>query len=146
MVIITLYEENMGFRLGKRSLQRLTGVHPDLLKVVNMAIRISKQDFSVIEGMRTLETQKDYVKRGVSETMNSRHLTGHAVDLYPYPIHGDVDDIPSEQWNLIADAMHAASEHYGILCHWGHDLWGWDKPHYQLDWTRYPKGVQHNEH
>lgn len=74
----------MAFVLSKRSLQRLEGVHPDLVKVVKRAIQLTRVDFTVLEGLRTLERQKQLVAAGASKTMNSRHLTGHAVDLGAY--------------------------------------------------------------
>ena len=69
------------FTLGHRSKQRLKGVHPDLVKVVERAIRITAVDFAVLEGLRTPERQQALVEAGASQTLNSRHLTGHAVDL-----------------------------------------------------------------
>ena len=71
------------YKLSQRSLDRLIGVNPNLVKVVKRAIQISEIDFMVVEGLRTKETQAEYVKKGVSKTMNSYHLTGHAVDLAP---------------------------------------------------------------
>ena len=71
--------------LGKRSTDNLKGVHPDLVKVVQRAISITKQDFAVIEGLRSKERQEQLVKEGKSQTTNSRHLTGHAVDIVPWP-------------------------------------------------------------
>ena len=56
-------------------------MHPDLVRVVERAIQITTQDFRVQEGLRTRERQAELVARGASRTMNSRHLTGHAVDL-----------------------------------------------------------------
>ena len=72
------------FILGKRSRERLVGVHPDLIIVMSFAIYETDIDFAVIEGMRTLERQKELVKQGASKTLKSRHLTGHAVDIAPY--------------------------------------------------------------
>ena len=69
--------------LSQRSLDRLKGVHPDLVKSKGRAIEISEYDFMVVEGLRTKETQAEYVKKGVSQTMNSRHIIGQAVDLAP---------------------------------------------------------------
>lgn len=74
----------MSFRLGKGSLSRLEGVHPDLVALAKLAIRLSPVDFSIVEGLRSIETQRDYVARGASKTMNSRHLTGDAYDFCPY--------------------------------------------------------------
>ena len=74
------------YKLGQRSLQNLSGVHPDLVAVVKRAIEITEQDFSVIEGVRNIDRQRQLVKSGASQTMNSRHLTGHAVDIAPYPL------------------------------------------------------------
>ena len=71
----------MTFKLGARSLTRLRGVHPDLVKVVTRAIEISTLDFTVLEGVRSLERQQALVEAGASQTLKSRHLTGHAVDL-----------------------------------------------------------------
>jgi peptidoglycan L-alanyl-D-glutamate endopeptidase CwlK len=74
----------MSFILGQRSLSELEGVHSDLVAVVKRAIEITPQDFSVHDGIRTIEQQKELVKSGASKTLNSRHITGHAVDLVPY--------------------------------------------------------------
>ena len=73
----------MTYRLSQRSMQNLSGVHPDLVAVVKRAIEITEQDFSVIEGIRNIDRQRKLVAQGKSQTMNSRHLTGHAVDLAP---------------------------------------------------------------
>ena len=73
----------MSFYLGKHSLENLRGVHPDLVKVVKRAIHLTKVDFKVIEGKRTEACQRQLVVNGKSQTMNSRHLTGHAVDCAP---------------------------------------------------------------
>ena len=72
-----------GFVLSDRSLKNLQGVNPNLVKVVKRAIQISNTDFAVIEGLRTKERQRELVRKGASKTMNSRHLTGHAVDIVP---------------------------------------------------------------
>ena len=77
----------MTYKLGKRSLSRLEGVNNGLVSVVKEAISVTQQDFSVIEGLRSIERQRDLVQRGASQTMKSKHLTGHAVDLAAY-VHG----------------------------------------------------------
>jgi peptidoglycan L-alanyl-D-glutamate endopeptidase CwlK len=82
----------MPYTLGNRSLQNLSGVHPDLVAVVKRAVEITEQDFSVIEGIRNINRQRELVKTGKSTTMNSRHLTGHAVDIAPWPISWDCKD------------------------------------------------------
>ncbi len=72
------------YKFGKRSRRRLKGVHPDLVKVVEECLHL--MDISIIEGVRSIEKQRDYVKTGASKTMKSKHLTGDALDLSPYPI------------------------------------------------------------
>lgn len=72
------------YRLGKTSNKRLIGVKDDLVAVVRMAIQITTQDFSVFSGLRTIEEQRALYESKQSRTMNSRHLTGDAVDLVPY--------------------------------------------------------------
>ena len=71
----------MTFYFGTRSKERLQGVHPDLVKVLEEAIKESPLDFSITEGLRTRERQKALFDAGKSQTMNSRHLTGKAVDI-----------------------------------------------------------------
>ena len=76
----------MAFVLGERSKAELIGVEPGLVALVELAIQITPQDFSVHDGLRTIEQQREYVARGASRTMDSRHLKqddgyGHAVDL-----------------------------------------------------------------
>lgn len=105
------------FKLGTKSLQRLTGVHPDLVKVVKLAIQYTPVDFTVHEGLRSLATQREYVRRGASQTMDSRHLTGHAVDLCAL-VAGDI----RWEWDLyppIAEAMRLAAIDLGIPVRWG---------------------------
>lgn len=120
------------FKWGIRSLQRLSGVHPDLVAVCNRALEISEVDIVVLEGLRSRERQKELVAKGASKTMNSRHLTGHAVDLAPWPISWEREDfIP------IVEAMSKAAEELGVAIVHGHD-WGWDSPHHELDRKVYP--------
>lgn len=79
----------MAYRLGRKSLKELDGVHPALVGVVKGAIKITEQDFTVHDGIRTIAEQEEYVRTGVSWTMKSLHLPqkdglSHAVDLVPY--------------------------------------------------------------
>ncbi len=129
------------YKLGTRSRNNLIGVAPDLQRVVELAITISDQDFTVVEGVRSLERQKRLYASGASTTMNSRHLTGHAVDLIPYPFHGDFDGdgVPNiEDWDQyypIATAMKTAALQLGIEIEWGGDWRSFkDGPHWQLPW------------
>lgn len=71
----------MPYSLGERSRQRLQGVHPDLVKVVERAIQITPVDFTVLEGLRTIQRQQELLASGATTTLKSRHLTGHAIDL-----------------------------------------------------------------
>ena len=125
------------FSLGPRSKARLQGVNPDLVKVVERAIKLSEVDFTVIEGLRTLERQRKLVDSGASQTLKSRHLTGHAVDLAAW-----VDDQVDWSWPLyhkIASAMKQASAQVGVPIEWGGDWVSFkDGPHWQLPWKQYP--------
>ena len=124
----------MGYVLGTKSRRRLHGVHPDLVLVVNKAIEITTQDFTVLEGLRTLERQQQLYNTGKSKTMNSRHLTGHAVDLAPWPITWDW-----EYFYPIAEAMKDASDEVGVPIEWGGDWKSFpDGPHFQLPHKDYP--------
>jgi len=123
------------YKLSLRSKQRLSGVHPDLVAVVKRAIEITEQDFSVTEGIRHIERQRQLVATGKSTTLNSRHLTGHAVDLVPYPVSWDW-----EHFYPIADAMKQAAEELDVDLEWGGDWKSFpDGPHFQLSWKKYSK-------
>jgi peptidoglycan L-alanyl-D-glutamate endopeptidase CwlK len=124
------------YKLGPRSLMMLKNVHPDLAKVVQHAIEVSEIDFTVLEGLRCIERQRELVKAGASQTMNSRHLDGHAIDLGAW-----VDNRIDWSWPLydkIAKAMKTASEQCGIPIEWGGDWKMKDGPHFQLPWKEYP--------
>lgn len=127
----------MTFNLSKRSLDRLAGVHEDLIKVVKRAIEISEIDFCVTEGLRTRERQEQLVKAGASKTTRSRHLTGHAVDLAAM-IGGEIRwDWPL--YDKLAKAMKAAAEELNVKIEWGGDWVSFkDGPHFQLPWKDYP--------
>lgn len=127
----------MGYRLSARSLARISDIHPDLRKVVTRAIGYTTVDFTVLEGIRTYGKQKDLFKAGASRTMNSRHLTGHAVDLGAW-VFGELRwDWPL--YDQIARAMFAAADEEAVPVQWGGDWASFkDGPHFQLPWAEYP--------
>lgn len=127
------------FKLSRRSLGNLEGVHPDLAAVVRLAIKKTKHDFTVIEGVRSRERQARLVKSGDSKTMNSRHLTGHAVDIVPLDDHGNVSWAWPRYYPL-ADTIKASADELGIPIEWGGDWTSFkDGPHWQLPWAEYAK-------
>ena len=128
----------MGFVLSRRSMKNLEGVHKDLVKVVQRALEITEVDFTVIEGVRSYEKQAQLLKTGATRTMNSRHLTGHAVDLAAW-VNGKIDWTWSYYYT-IAEAMKTAAKELGISVEWGGDWVTFkDGPHFQLSWKEYPK-------
>lgn len=127
----------MTFVLGAKSRAKLTGVHPDLIKVVERAIQLTPIDFTITEGVRSLARQKELFAAGASQTMNSRHLSGKAIDFaclvggkvrWDWPLYGKV-----------AAAFKQAALELGIPIVWGGD---WkslrDGPHVELDRRKYP--------
>ena len=133
----------MTYTLSARSLERLEGVHPDLLRVVKRAISISTIDFTVLEGLRTLARQKQYVEQGASKTLKSRHLTGHAVDLAPL-LDTDRDGDKEVSWawpqyHLLAKVIKEAAKIEKVPVEWGGDWRTFkDGPHWQLPHKLYP--------
>lgn len=125
------------YKLGPRSQMRLKGVHPDLVKVVERAIEVTTVDFTVLEGLRDPARQKVLVDSGASQTLNSRHITGHAVDLGAW-----VDNQVDWSWPLyfkIAAAMKEAAKQVGVPIEWGGDWRTFkDGPHFQLPKKEYP--------
>jgi peptidoglycan L-alanyl-D-glutamate endopeptidase CwlK len=112
----------MAYSLGAKSRAELNGVHPRLIKVVERAIELTEQDFGVHDGLRTPAEQQEYVRRGVSQTMNSRHMKqadgyGHAVDLVPY-VNGKL----RWEWEpiyVIAAAVNQAARELNVSLRWG---------------------------
>ena len=128
--------EDMGFKLSQISLDRLDGVHPQLVEVVKKAIEYTDVDFGVIYGVRDLETQKKLYESGKSQTMASKHLIqedgyAHAVDLMAY-------DGSNPSWDIvmyddIADAMKTAAKETGATIRWGaawtiDNIADWERP------------------
>lgn len=120
----------MTYQLGPRSRQRLAGVDPRLVAVVERAITLSSQDFTVIEGRRTLARQKELYAQGrtkpgpkVTWTLKSKHIDGLAVDLAPW-VNGAIDWSAGSRFDAIAKAMFAASADLGTPIRWGAD---WDR-------------------
>ena len=125
------------FKFSQRSENNLKGVNPDLVKIVRRALQISPVDFGITEGLRTVERQRQLVAAGKSQTMNSRHITGHAVDVFAYPTSAG-----SWEWKYyeqIATAFKQAAKELNIPVEWGGD---WktlkDGPHFQLPHAKYP--------
>lgn len=134
---------------------QLKHVHVRLVDIVIEASKRCPIPFDVIEGRRTKERQAQLVKAGASKTHDSRHLTGHAVDLWPKdPATGK--NLPSDAafpkgsaaakeadrrlWadlRIIATTMKAVAKERGVQLEWGGD-WGWDAPHFQLNRAAYP--------
>jgi peptidoglycan L-alanyl-D-glutamate endopeptidase CwlK len=125
----------MSYTLGAKSLLELAGVHPNLAHVVHRTIALTEQDFSVHDGLRTTAEQKEYVRRGVSKTMNSMHMKqadgfGHAVDLVPF-INGQL----RWEWKpifTIAVAVRKAAAELKVPLIWGGV---WDRDFLTIDPT-----------
>lgn len=125
------------FAFGPRSEERLQGVHPDLVKIVRRALQLSTVDFSVVEGLRSLARQRELVADGKSRTLRSRHITGHAVDLYPVSRAGA--EWVRQDFELVVQAMKQAAAELGLPLECGHDWRSFaDSPHHQLPALAYP--------
>jgi peptidoglycan L-alanyl-D-glutamate endopeptidase CwlK len=130
---------------NETSLALLEGVQLALRSVMIAARR--EIVFDVIEGLRTIERQRELVAQGVSRTMNSRHLTGHAVDVWPIdPVtqrrvhHEDANERERLLWvhlRRVAEVVKRTARDQGVHIDWGGD-WGWDAPHFELNRASYP--------
>lgn len=135
--------------------KKLEGVRKELVRVIKAASLTSEVPFTVIEGLRSKDRQAELVRQGASKTMNSRHLTGHAVDVWPLDP-GTMKPIPSgaafargssearsadaRLWSdlrKIAAHIKIAAKELGVMMEHGVD-WGWDAPHHQLNRKAYP--------
>jgi peptidoglycan L-alanyl-D-glutamate endopeptidase CwlK len=121
----------MTFSLSQKSIDTMNGVKDPLVNVVKRAIQISEIDFKVLEGVRTLERQKELYARKVTQTLNSKHLTGDAVDL------GALRDgqitWDKQSYATIAKAMKQAAKELQVNIRWGGDFKTFfDGPHFEL--------------
>ncbi|WP_213131953.1 M15 family metallopeptidase [Citrobacter sp. FP75] len=122
---------------SERSIIMLKSVHSDLAKLACKALELSIIDFGIIEGVRSIERQKQLFIEGKSKTLNSRHLSGHAIDVLAYPT-------TSGSWEFkyyqeISIAFKKASSMLDIPIEWGGDWKPFcDGPHFQLPWQQYP--------
>ena len=107
----------MAFKLSSRSKERLIGVDTDLVEVVERAIELTKVDFGVTEGLRSLEKQKELVARGASQTLKSKHLEGKAVDLVAYL--GSRISWEITFYDDIAEAVREAAKELDVRIRWG---------------------------
>ena len=125
-------------KYSPRSMNSLKGIHPDLRRVIDRALRDSPLDFVVIEGLRGVDRQRQLVADGFSKTMNSRHITGHAVDLMPIGPNGK----GSFAWSLydaLGPAVEAAAIKELVKITWGGRWKSFrDGPHFELHRTTYP--------
>jgi len=126
--------------LGGRSLLALEGVHPDLVKVI-ISTADDGHGFIVTEGRRTKARQAVLVAAGKSRTMNSRHISGHAVDLAVTLTGGGGISWDKEDYKYLAMQVKTVAANLGILVEWGGECFGpsfFDGPHFQLPWKNYP--------
>lgn len=127
----------MGYKLGTRSEQRLKGVHPDLVKVIRRTIELSPIDFTVLEGRRTVDRQRELFAKKATRTMRSRHIHGFAVDIAPL-----VDGVVRWDWplyNQLAKVVKKAAKEVKVPVEWGGDWTSFkDGPHWQLPAKLYP--------
>lgn len=136
------------FTLSQRSKNNLKGVHVDLARVIVRAIQITPVDFMVIEGVRTAERQRELFNAvpKKTQTMNSRHLTGHAVDCAPL-VNGAIPWNDKAKFKAVSDAVFLAAKELNIRIRWGGD-WNengrsddekfYDGPHFELRKQDYP--------
>jgi peptidoglycan LD-endopeptidase CwlK len=122
--------------LDPRSEEKLLGVRPELVHVIREAATRTK--FRVTEGLRTRERQATLVKARKSRTMNSRHLSGHAVDFIAIGEDG-VATYDMEDMRRVASVIKGVAVEQGVKIQWGGDWPGaWDSPHVELDRKAYP--------
>jgi len=127
----------MAFKFSQRSMNNLEGVHEDLVRVVKRALEITEIDFMVLEGLRSVTRQAELVKSGASTTMNSRHLSGKAVDLVAL-VGGKVTWQP-KIYDKIAKAMKQAAKELSVpIVHGGDWETFKDLVHFELSRKFYP--------
>lgn len=125
------------FTFSSRSESNLEGVHPGLTQIARRALELSPIDFGITEGLRSYTRQTQLFKSGKSQTLNSRHLTGHAIDIIAYPTLSGSWDF--SDYELIAIAFKQAARELNISVEWGGDWTSFkDGVHFQLPYDVNP--------
>jgi hypothetical protein len=132
----------MTYRFSKRSYRNLQNVRPELVAVATLALdhlgRTGGPDFVITDGARNLDEQRRLVEQGKSQTMESRHLTGHAIDVAAFTPDYEVT-WEAEPYETIAAAFKRAGEQLGIDIEWGGDWESFvDMPHFALTREQFP--------
>ena len=107
----------MALSFGPKSLAELAGVKPQLQRLAHRALALTAQDFSITDGLRTMAEQQELLARGATTTLNSKHLTGDAIDAVPF-----IGGKPRWEWPPtyhVAAAVQLAARELGILIRWG---------------------------
>lgn len=139
------------YKFSNRSKNNLIGVHPDLVRLMNEAIKNSPVDFTIVEGVRTDQRQRELYAQGRTKpgdivtyadgiTKKSNHQVkpdgfGYAVDIYPF-FSGKVQVDHKDILNcliLISDHIKETAKKMNINIVWGGD-WKkpFDPPHFEL--------------
>lgn len=125
------------FKFSPRSVTNLVGVHSDLVKITERALKLSTVDFGITEGLRTSARQQELFALHKSQTLASRHITGHAIDVVAF-VRGKITWNWAE-YEVIAVAFKAAAKELSIPIEWGGDWPNFrDGPHFQLPHKQYP--------
>ena len=125
------------YSFSQRSNDRLKGVHPKLVQVMQEAIKESPLDFSITEGVRSVDRQKELFESGKSQTMRSRHISGHAVDIAVL-VDGKIT-WDFSKYQIVADHIKTVAKSLNIPIEWGGNWTSFkDGPHFQLPWSTYP--------
>lgn len=117
---------------GKTSLNNLHGVNELLVQLMEEAIKDTPIDFTIVEGLRTIERQKQLLLEKKTKTLKSKHLLGNAVDICPY-VNGKLDWNNREAFKQVTDNIKETAKRLGIHITCGID-WtnSWDSPHIEL--------------
>lgn len=129
------------FKFSLRSMENLKAIHPHLQIVAHKALEITPIDFGVISGLRTPEQQHALVNKGKSKTQNSRHLTGHAMDVAVFLGSEITWDV--HYYKQLHEIIYLTAQGLNIPLEWGGDWHSFkDYGHYQLPWSLYPVETQ----
>ena len=121
------------YKFSQRSLDRMKGVNEKLVNLMKEAIKTSPYDFGITEGLRTVERQRELVAQKKSQTMNSRHLKGEAVDIVVYDEKGKVT-WTFKYYEVVASHIKSVAKKLGINITWGGDWKSFkDGPHFQIE-------------